>query len=69
MKLPEADIAMTPKYTESRPRGRLQWPRGLRHEMSSLARTLGEWVRIPLKARMSICVCSGFVLGSGLVTG
>jgi hypothetical protein len=29
---------------------------GLRHEMSSLARTLGSWVRIPLEARMSVCV-------------
>jgi hypothetical protein len=37
---------------------RSQWPRGLRHELSSLARTLGSWVRIPLKARMSVlCVC------------
>jgi hypothetical protein len=36
----------------------LQWPRGLRHELSSLARTLGSWVRFPLKAWMSvICAC------------
>jgi hypothetical protein len=34
---------------------RSQWPRGLRHEPSSLAQTLGSWVRIPLKARMSVC--------------
>jgi hypothetical protein len=34
---------------------RSQWPRGLRHELSSLARTLGLWVRIPLK-RMDVCV-------------
>jgi hypothetical protein len=32
--------------------GRSQWPRGLRHEMSSPARTPGPWVRIPLKAWM-----------------
>jgi hypothetical protein len=50
----------------------LQWPRGLGHELSSLAWTLGSWVRIPLKALISVCVYSGFVLfcvGSGLVTG
>jgi hypothetical protein len=29
---------------------RSQWPRGLRHELSSLARTLGSWVPIPLDA-------------------
>jgi hypothetical protein len=40
------------------------WPRGLRHELSSLARTLGSWVGIQLKAWMSVfilclycCVC------------
>jgi hypothetical protein len=37
-------------------------PRGLRHEPSSAARTLGSWARIPLKAWMSICVYSMFVL-------
>jgi hypothetical protein len=31
-----------------------QWPRGLRHELFLLARTLGSWVRIPLKAWMSV---------------
>jgi hypothetical protein len=35
-------------------RRRLQWPRGLWHELSSLPRTLGSWVRIPLKAWMSV---------------
>jgi hypothetical protein len=35
--------------------GRSQWPRGLRHELSSLARTLGSWVWIPLKALVSVC--------------
>jgi hypothetical protein len=44
--------------------GRSQWPRGLRHEMFSLARTLGSCARIPLKAWMSVlcvfilCLCS-----------
>jgi hypothetical protein len=45
---------------------RSQWARGLRHELSSLARTLGSWVRIPLEAWMSVCVYSVFVLGSQL---
>jgi hypothetical protein len=31
-------------------RSRSQWPHGLRHDLSSLTRTLGSWVRIPLKA-------------------
>jgi hypothetical protein len=48
---------------------RSQWPRGLRHELSSLTRTLGSWVRIPLKVWMSVCVYSVFVLGSDLATG
>jgi hypothetical protein len=46
----------------------LFWPRGLRHELSSLARTLGSWVRISLEAWMSVCVYSVFVFGSGLAT-
>jgi hypothetical protein len=41
---------------------RSQWPRGLTHELSSLARTLGSCVQIPLKAWMSVCVYSVFVL-------
>jgi hypothetical protein len=41
---------------------RSQWPRGLRHELSSLAHTLGSWVRIPIEAWMSMCVYSVFVL-------
>jgi hypothetical protein len=45
---------------------RSQWPRGLRHGPSSPARTLGSWVLIPLKAWISVCVHSVFVLGSGL---
>jgi hypothetical protein len=31
--------------------GLSRWPRRRRHEMSSLSRTLGSWVRIPL----SVC--------------
>jgi hypothetical protein len=41
---------------------RSQWPRSLRHELSSLFRTLRPWVRIPLKAWMSVCVYSVLVL-------
>jgi hypothetical protein len=40
---------------------RSQWPLSLRQELSSLARTLGSWVRIPIEAWMS-------VLGIGLAT-
>jgi hypothetical protein len=42
--------------------GQSQWPRGLRHEKSSPAGTLGSLVRIPLEALMSVCICSVFVL-------
>jgi hypothetical protein len=38
--------------------GRSQWPRGLRHELSSLALTLGSLVQIPIKACISVCVYS-----------
>jgi hypothetical protein len=41
---------------------RSQWPRGLRHGLPSLSRTLGSWVRIPLKLWMSVCAYSVFVL-------
>jgi hypothetical protein len=41
---------------------RSEWPRGLRHEPSSLARTLGSWVRIPLEAWMPVYIYSVFVL-------
>jgi hypothetical protein len=41
---------------------RSQWPRGLRHELSSPPQTLGSCVRIPLEAWMSVCVYSVFVL-------
>jgi hypothetical protein len=49
-----------------------QWPPGLRREISSLTRKLGSWVWIPLKAWMSVCAYSVFMLscvGSGLATG
>jgi hypothetical protein len=39
-----------------------QWPRCLRREPSSPARTLGSWIRIPLEAWISVCVYSVFVL-------
>jgi hypothetical protein len=39
-----------------------QWLRSLRHEPSLPARTLGPWIRIQLKAWMSVCVYSVFVL-------
>jgi hypothetical protein len=40
------------------PLRRSQWARGLRHEPSSPARTLGSWVRITIEAWMSVCVYS-----------
>jgi hypothetical protein len=43
---------------------RPQWSRELRHEPSSPARILVSWARIPLEARMSVCVYSVFVLFS-----
>jgi hypothetical protein len=49
-------VAYKPRYSRS------QWPSGLRHELSSLVRTLGSWVQILLKAWMSVCVYSVFVL-------
>jgi hypothetical protein len=51
---------------------RSQWPRGLRHELSSPAQTLGSWVRIPLEAWMSVCaysVCAVLCAGSGRAMG
>jgi hypothetical protein len=48
---------------------RSQWPLGLRQELPSLPRTVGSWVRIPLKAWISVCIYSVFVLGSCLATG
>jgi hypothetical protein len=51
---------------------RSQWPCGLRHELPSLACTLGSWVRIPLYAWISVCVysfCVVLCVGSGLAMG
>jgi hypothetical protein len=51
---------------------RSQWPRGLGHELSSPAQTLGLWVQIPLEAWMSVrlfCVCAVLCAGRGLATG
>jgi hypothetical protein len=51
---------------------RSQRPRGIRHELFSLVRTLGSWVQNPLKAWMFVCVYSVFVLScvdSGPATG
>jgi hypothetical protein len=42
--------------------GRSQWPCSLTHELSSPARALGSWVRIPLEAWMSVCVYRVIVL-------
>jgi hypothetical protein len=47
------------------------WPRCLRHEPSSPARTLRSWVRIPLKAWMLVCVyfvCVALCTGRGLAS-
>jgi hypothetical protein len=46
--------------------GRPQWSRGLTHEPSSPAWTLGSWVRIPLDVWTSVCVYSVFVLFASL---
>jgi hypothetical protein len=53
---------------------RSQWPCGLRHVLSSLARTLGSCVRIPLKAWMFVyvfilCFCCPVYVDIGLATG
>jgi hypothetical protein len=49
---------------------RSQWPRGLRHELSSLALTLGSWVRIPQDMDVYVSsVCVVLCVGSGLATG
>jgi hypothetical protein len=39
-----------------------QRPRSIRYELSSLARTLGSWVRIPLEAWISVCVHCVYVV-------
>jgi hypothetical protein len=49
-------------YSTTTPNIMFQWvpiierQRGQRLELSSLAQTLGSWVRFPLKAWMSVCV-------------
>jgi hypothetical protein len=47
-------VCVLPMLLAMRP----QWLRSHRHELSSLARTLGSWVRIPLKAWMSAFILS-----------
>jgi hypothetical protein len=47
---------------------RLHWSCDLRHELSSLARTLGSWVRIQLKRHGCLCLFILCVV-SGLPTG
>jgi hypothetical protein len=54
-------LSIDPIFTTSRS----QWPRGLRHELSSPAQTLRSWVRIPLEAWMSLFIL--FVLPCVLV--
>jgi hypothetical protein len=44
---------------------KFQWPHGLRHELSLPAQNVGSWVRIPLKAWMSVCVHHVFVMFVG----
>jgi hypothetical protein len=48
---------------------RSQWLHGLMHELSSLARTLGSWVQIPLKAWVSVLCVFILCVGRALVTG
>jgi hypothetical protein len=45
---------------------RSQWPRGLRHELSSPVRTLRLLVRIPIMAWKYVCVYSVFVYVAAL---
>jgi hypothetical protein len=45
------------------------WPRGLRLELSSLARTLGLWIPIQIKGRMSVLCAVILCVGRGLATG
>jgi hypothetical protein len=40
----------------------IESPRGLRDEPSSPSGTLDSWVRIPLKAWLSVYICSVFML-------
>jgi hypothetical protein len=47
------------------PHFRSHWPRSLSHEVSSPARTLRSWVRIPLKAWMCLHLLCAYVVLSG----
>jgi hypothetical protein len=51
------------------PKCQSQWPRGLRHELSSPAGTLGSWVRISLEAWISRLCAFVLCVGIGLATG
>jgi hypothetical protein len=52
----EVEIAIKLRFRMLRCfRSRSRWPRSLRHDLSSPARTLGSWIRIPLEAWMSVC--------------
>jgi hypothetical protein len=51
---------------------RPQWPRVLRHELSSVSQTLGSWVQIPREVWKSVgvySVCVVLCVGSGLCDG
>jgi hypothetical protein len=50
----------------SLPDCRSEWPRGLRHELSSLARTLGPGASNPAGG---VYVCVVLCVGGGLATG
>jgi hypothetical protein len=66
--LPFLIILQTYSYTDCRS----QWPRDLRHELSSSARRLRYWVRFSIEARMFEGVYSTCVvlrIGRGLATG
>jgi hypothetical protein len=45
-------------YSRHDAQTRTQWSRSRRHEPSSSTQALGSWVRIPLKAGISVCVCA-----------
>jgi hypothetical protein len=52
---------------------RSQWPRGLRHELSTAARTPGSWVQNSTPV-MDVCIhlfclCAVLCVGRGLATG
>jgi hypothetical protein len=71
-RVPMDVMAFYIKRTQSSAAGRSQWPRGLRHELSSLSQTLGSCVRIALKTWMSVCVyslCAVLCVGRGLARG